>query len=309
MRRTKSTPKKDTPKIPDAINSSVTENFTQVPNELLRNPDLSFKAKGILCLLLSNRKGWRSYLETLTQMSKEGIPSIKSGIKELEKANYLMRVQYREKETKIRRGSFWAYTDIPGNFNMEHTLHKLEKAGLEAFVYSRNISEKPQVGFPPVEKPPVEKPQVENQRLIILNYKKTNKNKNNNLSREFFDSKEIINEEETSSKKEKDPKYLELANKLYQIIRSSKNIKFSQTKILQWADEIRKLVEKNEVEVERVERALDWYADNIKGEYVPVIECGRALRDKFVKLENAVERDSKSGKRKSKYSKIDVMEF
>ena len=43
-------------KLPDAINCSLTKNFTQVPNNLLRNPNITSKAKAILCLLLSNKE-------------------------------------------------------------------------------------------------------------------------------------------------------------------------------------------------------------------------------------------------------------
>ena len=164
-------------KLPDAINQSLTKNFTQVPNELLRNPELSFRAKGILCLLLSNREGWYSCIKTITRMSKEGIEAIRSGIVELEKTGYLLRVQYREKNTKIRRGSFWAYTDIPGNFNIEDSLPLLEAEGLEAFI----------------KKPYTEKPYTGKPSLIILYNKNTNnKNTNNkNIHSQNFDGKDI----------------------------------------------------------------------------------------------------------------------
>ena len=42
--------------LPDAINCSITKEFTQIPNDLLRNPEISGKAKSILFLLLSKRK-------------------------------------------------------------------------------------------------------------------------------------------------------------------------------------------------------------------------------------------------------------
>lgn len=162
--------------IPDAINTSATKNFTQIPNELLRNPNLSFKAKGILCLLLSNKEGWHSYLASLQQMTREGSEAIQSGIHELEKAEYLMRVQYRDKQTKIRRGSFWAYTDLPGNFNIQNTLQKLEKENLEVFTFrEKPLKEKPDTGNPVMGNP----------ELIILK-EKDYINNNKNISKDIL---------------------------------------------------------------------------------------------------------------------------
>ncbi len=65
MKRTKDN------QLPDAINCSITKEFTHAPNELLRNPDRSSKAKALLCLLLSNKGGWKSYFTTIGQMMKE----------------------------------------------------------------------------------------------------------------------------------------------------------------------------------------------------------------------------------------------
>ena len=57
-----------------------------------------------------------------------------------------------------------------------------------------------------------------------------------------------------------------------------------------WANEIRKLVEIDGVSIQRVETALDWYEENIGGQYIPVIESGSSLRNKFIKLEDAMRR-------------------
>jgi hypothetical protein len=75
--------------ISDAINCSVTKDFTQVPNELLRNPEMSWKSKGLLCLLLSNKEGWRTYIKTITKMGRDGETSVISGIQELERLGLL----------------------------------------------------------------------------------------------------------------------------------------------------------------------------------------------------------------------------
>ena len=45
--------------IPDAINATPPNPFTMIPNTIINDPNLTFKAKGILAILLSNRDGWK----------------------------------------------------------------------------------------------------------------------------------------------------------------------------------------------------------------------------------------------------------
>ena len=77
---------------------------------------------------------------------------------------------------------------------------------------------------------------------------------------------------------------------LIKIIRQKKNITITSNQLTSWADEIRKLAENNEVSIPRIRKTLQWYQNNIGGEYVPVIESGNSLRMKFMKLEAAMER-------------------
>jgi len=94
--------------------------------------------------------------------------------------------------------------------------------------------------------------------------------------------------------KHRTSKFLPLARRLSEIIRSQKRMRHTPQQITVWANEIRKLNEGNAISRQRIEAALEWYADNIGGEYIPVIESGGALRQKFDKLENAIKRDRKN---------------
>jgi len=122
-------------RIPDAINCTASSNFTQVPNEILRNPSLSPKAKGILCLLLSNKNGWHSHVAAITKMMNAGERAIRTGLSELEEHGLLMRLKYRDKSTKKYRGVLWCYTDQPGEYNLEEKeiLGILDKHELELY--------------------------------------------------------------------------------------------------------------------------------------------------------------------------------
>jgi len=118
-------------RLPGAIDCSVSKNFTQVPDRLLRNPDITHKAKSILCLLLTKKEGWTSHMTSLCEMSKEGESAIRSALKELEEHGYLLRLKYRDRN-KRWVGSFWAYTDTPWKFYLqEDHVITLERMGFQ----------------------------------------------------------------------------------------------------------------------------------------------------------------------------------
>lgn len=65
--------------------------FTQVPNHWIRDSRLSFKARGILFLILSNDPGFTLSIRRIADQSKEGKDAIRSAIKELEFFDYLIK--------------------------------------------------------------------------------------------------------------------------------------------------------------------------------------------------------------------------
>jgi uncharacterized phage protein (TIGR02220 family) len=67
--------------------------FGAVPNDLLNNPDISFKAKGLYAYLNSKPDDWDFSIESISSQVKEGIDSVRAGIHELEKHNYLKRIK------------------------------------------------------------------------------------------------------------------------------------------------------------------------------------------------------------------------
>jgi len=116
--------------------------------------------------------------------------------------------------------------------------------------------------------------------------------------------------------KERNKLYLPIAKRLSNIIRQTKQIKHTPQQLKKWANEIRKLVEGNGIPPDRINQALNWYEENAGGEYVPVIESGASLREKFIKLENAMERASKpssqlpaTGSRRYEKGKIDKHKY
>jgi len=279
--------------LPDAINCSISKEFTQIPNELLRNPKISGKAKALLCLLLSNKEGWKSCISGIERMMKEGTDAINSGINELEEYGYLIRVRYRDKKTKVWKGSFWAYTDIPRSFDIQRNIDWIDSHELEIYMDEKTKSNLNKEN-PDMENPDVGLPDVENPGLIIYNNK--NIKSNNNIKLHSPRQKSLEEDDFSKSKKppilERNKSYLPICSKLNKIIRSKKNIRHTPAQLRSWSNEVRKLVEGNKVSIDRINQVLNWYENTIGKEYIPVVESGYSLREKFIRLENAMKRDS-----------------
>ncbi len=65
-------------------------NFAQISNGVTQNEKLSWKARGILCYLLSKPEGWKVQIADLERASeKDKKDSLRSGLKELENEGFL----------------------------------------------------------------------------------------------------------------------------------------------------------------------------------------------------------------------------
>jgi hypothetical protein len=98
--------------------------------------------------------------------------------------------------------------------------------------------------------------------------------------------------------KERNIEYTPLVTYLSKIIQTKKNIKHTSLQLNSWANEFRRLEEDTGVSRQRIKKALQWYSSNIGGEYIPVIESGASFREKFSKLEDAMQRASSPRKKK-----------
>ena len=270
-------------KLPDCVNCSITKEFTQIPNALLRNPEISAKAKTLLAILLSNKEGWKTYRTSLQKVMKEGLSAIDGGLRELENFGYLARIRYRKKTTKEWVGSIWAYADIPYHFNLEELKPLLEERGWEMYLPKKPGMENPNVG----------KASMENQSLKRLYIKKTN-----NKDIIGSDEPDGDNKEKKLSIKERNELYSPITKKLSSIVCQIKNMQHTPEQLREWNNDVRLLVEGNKISPERIIQALDWYETNVGREYIPVIESGYSLRQKFSNLEDAIKRGSHFGKGK-----------
>ena len=78
-----------------------TRDYTVMSNHHLRNTDLSLKAKGLLSLMLSLPENWDYTTKGLAAICKDGIDSISSCIRELEKHGYIIRERMRNEKGQL----------------------------------------------------------------------------------------------------------------------------------------------------------------------------------------------------------------
>ena len=87
-------------------------NYTRVSNHYLRDNSLSFKAKGLLTLMLSLPEDWDYTIAGLAQFTADGRVSIANTIRELEECGYICRTQTRDENGAFAQNVYWIY-EVP----------------------------------------------------------------------------------------------------------------------------------------------------------------------------------------------------
>lgn len=87
------------------------ENYTCISNDVFKS-DLSLKARGMLCTMLSLPDNWEFSENGLQAILKDGQTSIRSAIKELESAGFLSRTRERDENGRMGR-CVWIVCDYP----------------------------------------------------------------------------------------------------------------------------------------------------------------------------------------------------
>ena len=85
--------------------------YTHINNDVFKG-DLSLKARGLLCTMLSLPDNWEFSENGLQAIVKDGQTAIRSAIKELEKGGFLARERERDELGRVC-GCVWVVSDYP----------------------------------------------------------------------------------------------------------------------------------------------------------------------------------------------------
>jgi uncharacterized phage protein (TIGR02220 family) len=140
-------------------------NFTTIDNNIFKNQNLSNKATGLLCLMLSLPDDWDFSIEGLMKLKKDNRSAIRTALFELEEEGYLHRERDRN-EKGILTNTIYDIYEVP----------MLENQTLDE---------------PKFEKPTLEKPTLENRTQLNTNNIKDLNKSNKEIYKENIE--EIIN--------------------------------------------------------------------------------------------------------------------
>lgn len=87
------------------------ESYTCISNDVFKS-DLSLKARGMLCTMLSLPDDWEFSENGLQAILKDGQTSVRSAIKELESSGFLSRTRERDESGRMGK-CVWIVCDYP----------------------------------------------------------------------------------------------------------------------------------------------------------------------------------------------------
>lgn len=137
-----------------------TDNYGVIPNSILNDDSLSYKAKGLFAQIQSKPPGWTFSVERLAKQSADGKASVAAGLKELENAGYLQRIRFSNNK---------------GFVEYEYILSSKRK--------NEDFENQPFSENPKTENPMLENPMLENRRT----------KKERDISNKDISNKELIN--------------------------------------------------------------------------------------------------------------------
>jgi len=111
--------------------------YTSISNEFLQNPNISLKAKGLLCYMLSCEDNWSFSIDGLAKMNKDGRVSVASALDELEELGYHKKERIYE-NGKIKEWIYYiseepCFLDAE-NLHLENEANKKEQEEKETIV-------------------------------------------------------------------------------------------------------------------------------------------------------------------------------
>lgn len=182
------------------------KNYTVMSNYHLKDANMSFKAKGLLSMMLSLPDDWDYSIKGIVSISKENKTSIQSALKELEENKYLKRTKKQNEKGQ--------------------------------FEYIYDIYEKPWTEKPCIENLVTDNPCTENMPQIntnIQNTKKSNtKKQNTDIKREYGEFKNVLLTDDEYKKLEEKNALSQIENLSSYMASIGKKYKDHYATILNW---------------------------------------------------------------------------
>ena len=190
------------------------KDYTVMSNYHLRDKNMSFKAKGLLSMMLSLPDDWDYSIKGIASISKENEKAIKIILNELKELGYLRITKLKPNETKSGRIEY--IYDI-----------------YEMSVYKKQEYQKQGVEFQEVEKQEVEK--VGQINTNIQNTKKQNtKKQNTDIKREYGEFKNVLLTDDDYKKLEEKNALSQIENLSSYMASTGKRYKDHYATILNW---------------------------------------------------------------------------
>lgn len=158
-------------------------NYTVMANYHLRDKEISLKAKGLLSVMLSLPSEWDYTLAGLAFISKEGVDAIRTAVKELENAGYVVRTRRRNEAGQLLDTDYTIY-EFPQNMKMTDDITPENQPAPITPTCEKPILENPILDHPTEVPPPQEKPIWENPTQLNTEEKKK-KEKNTDTSNPY----------------------------------------------------------------------------------------------------------------------------
>lgn len=159
--------------------------FVTIDKTCLKDDRLSWKAKGLLCYLLSLPDDWEIYVSELKSHASDGRDSTAAALRELIKNGYAIRERNRDEEGKLR-GYIYQIFEVPLEVEDDEDTQSIENKEAEPKTENpsldKNIPLQPETAFPETDKPETGKPNTENPKLL-----------NNNITNNDFTNKDFTN--------------------------------------------------------------------------------------------------------------------
>lgn len=182
------------------------KDYTVMSNYHLRDKNMSFKAKGLLSVMLSLPDDWDYSIKGIISISKENKTSIQSALKELEENKYLKRTKKQNEKGQ--------------------------------FEYIYDIYEKPWTENPYIENLVTDYPCTENMPQLntnIQNTKKQNtKKQNTDIKREYGEFKNVLLTDDDYKKLEEINALSQIENLSSYMASTGKKYKSHYATILNW---------------------------------------------------------------------------